>query len=170
MTETQIKKQIDRIVVLVDSREKLPNHITEHFDKYGVNWRKEKLESGDYSAILPEDIENSIEEIDLRNELCIERKMNCDEIIQNLTKHKVRFHNEFERSNANIPILIEDDFKNAVTGNYRSKVTPKQFLGALFSFCDTHDTYFYFNKDKDLSALWIYNIFKYCIRNKLKEL
>lgn len=169
MTETQIKKQIDRIILLVDTREKLPNHITEHFDKYGISWRREKLESGDYSAILPADKELGVLEIDLRNELCVERKMNCDEIIQSLTKHKTRFYNEFERSSATIPILIEDDFKNAVIGNYRSKVTPKQFLGALFSFCDSNDTYFYFNKDKEISALWIYNIFKYRIRNLLKE-
>lgn len=170
MTEKQIKEQIDRIIILIDSREKLPNHITEAFDRYGVNWRAEKLDSADYSAILPEDSENNIPEIDLRNELCIERKMSCDEIIGNLTRNKERFNKEFSRSNAKIPILIEDTFKNACTENYRSKVTSKQFLGALFSFCDKYDTFFYFIGDKELSALWIYNIFKYHFRNKIKEL
>ena len=96
--------------------------------------------------------------------------MNCDEIIQNLTKHKERFHKEFERSDADIPILIEDDFKNAATGNYRSVVTPKQFLGALFSFCRKNKTYFYFMEDKNYSALWIYDLFKYEIRNRLKNI
>ena len=133
MKDSEIKKQIDRIIILVDTREKLPNHIVACFDKYGVNWERVKLDSGDYSAILPEDKENNIPEIDLRDELCIERKMSCDEIIGNLTRNKERFNKEFSRSNAKIPILIEDTFKNACTGNYTSKVTSKQFLGALFS-------------------------------------
>ena len=74
MKDSEIKKQIDRIIILIDSREKLPNHITKAFDKYGVNWERVKLDSGDYSAVLPEDKENNIPEIDLRDELCIERK------------------------------------------------------------------------------------------------
>lgn len=171
LSEKQIKEQIDRIIILVDSRERdLPNHITKAFDEYGVNWEVVKLDSGDYSAILPEDEEMGIPEIDLRNEICIERKMSCDEIIGNLTRNKERFHKEFGRTNADIPILIEDDFSNACRGNYKSQVTPKQFLGALFSFCDKYGTFFYFMKDKELSAIWIYDIFKYRIRNKLKEI
>ena len=98
MKDDEIKKQIDRIVILVDSREKLPNHIVECFDRFGVNWQRIKLDSGDYSAILPEDKENGIPEIDLRNELCIERKMSCDEIIGNLTRGKERFNSEFSRN------------------------------------------------------------------------
>lgn len=170
LREKEIKSQIDRIVIIVDSRENIPNHITKCFDKYGVQWQRKQLKSGDYSAILPEDKELGIPEIDLTDILCVERKMSCDEIIQNLTKHKERFYREFERSNATIPILIEDSFKNACEGNYRSKVTSKQFLGALFSFCDKNKTFFYFMEDKNLSALWIYDIFKYRIRNILKEI
>ena len=33
--------------------------------------------------------------------------------------------------------------------------------GALFSFVDDNDTFFYFIADNNLSALWIYNILKY---------
>ena len=102
--------------------------------------------------------------------MCVERKKNCDEIIQNLTKHRDRFYREFERSGAKIPILIEDSFKNAVKGYYRSDIPPKTFLGALFSFVDYNDTFFYFIGDDSLSALWIYNVLKYRIRSKLKNL
>ena len=111
-----------------------------------------------------------LEEINLEDELCVERKKNCDEIIQNLTKHRDRFYREFERSNAEIPILIEDSFKNAVKGYYRSDIPPKTFLGALFSFVDHNDTFFYFIGDDSLSALWIYDVLKYRIRSKLKNL
>lgn len=168
--DKEIKELIDTITIYIDSREKLPNHITKCFDKYGINWEVKKLDSGDYSAILPKNEKYSTPEIDLRSELCVERKMSCDEIIQNLTKHKDRFYKEFERSSAEIPILIEDSFKNAVLGEYRSKITSKQFLGSLFSFCRKNKTYFYFMEDKNYSALWIYDLFKYEFRNRLKNL
>ena len=113
LTEKEIKNQIDRTIVTVDTREKLPNHVTECFDKYNVNWERRKLKSGDYSAIRPEDLGVGIPEIDLTDVLCVERKMSCDEIIQCLTKQKDRFYREFERTEATIPIMIEDSFKNA---------------------------------------------------------
>ncbi len=166
-----IKKIIDTIVILVDAREKKNSHITDMFDKYGINWERKKLNSGDYSAYVPINEELGIyEEINLENELCVERKMSCDEIIQNLTRNRERFYREFERTDAIIPILIEDSFKNAVKRNYRADVPPKTFLGALFSFVDDNNTFFYFIDDRNLSALWIYNILKYRIRSKLKDL
>lgn len=170
LKEKEIKELIDTIIIYVDSREKLPNHITECFDKYNINWEIKKLDSGDYSAILPNNDAYNTPEIDLREELCVERKMSCNEIIQNLTRYKERFYKEFERSPAEIPILIEDSFKNAATGTYKSTVTPNQFLGALFSFCRKNKTYFYFMEDKNYSALWIYDLFKYEIRNRLKNI
>ena len=165
-----VREMLDEWVEYKAKLDTLYSDITKAFDEYGVNWEVVKLDSGDYSAILPEDEEMGIPEIDLRDEICIERKMSCDEIIGNLTRNKERFHKEFGRTNADIPILIEDDFSNACRGNYKSQVTPKQFLGALFSFCDKYGTFFYFMKDKELSAIWIYDIFKYRIRNKLKEI
>ena len=167
----EIKAIIDTMVILVDSREKSNSHIIEMFDRYGINWESMKLDSGDYSAYIPSNYDLGIDDIiDLRDELCVERKASCDEVIQNLTKHKDRFYREYERSSAEIPILIEDNFKNAIEGNYRSQITPKQFLGALFGFCDSNKTFFYFMEDKKHSALWIYDLLKYRIRNKLKEL
>ena len=167
----QIKQIIDTIVIVVDSREKKNQHITSMFDKYAINWERRNLNSADYSAYVPINEELGIlEEINLEDELCVERKKNCDEIIQNLTKHRDRFYREFERSGAKIPILIEDSFKNAVKGYYRSDIPPKTFLGALFSFVDYNDTFFYFIGDDSLSALWIYDVLKYRIRSKLKNL
>lgn len=170
MTEKQIKQAIDSLVVLVDSREHLPNHITQAFDKYGVNWEKRKLKSGDYSAYIPANKEiGIIEELNFENELCIERKMSADEISTNLSTNKERFHREFDRTEANILILIEDStYEDIATGNFRSKLTPKQFLGLLHSFSIAHDSPFIFIP-KSSSPLWIYNCFKYYFRNKCKD-
>lgn len=170
LKEKQIKEQIDRITIYIDTREKnVPNHITKCFDKYGINWERKKLNSGDYSAILPADVELGIPEIDLTDALCIERKMDATELISCLTTHKERFAREFERSKAHILILMEGSYSDLVEGNFRNKVTPKQALGSLESFCDANDTRCFYI-DKKYSALWIYNIFKYNIRNKLKKL
>ena len=49
----QIKQIIDTVVIVVDSREQKNQHITSMFDKYGINWERRKLNSGDYSAYVP---------------------------------------------------------------------------------------------------------------------
>lgn len=167
-TEKQIKELIDSIIILVDSREKLPNHITDCFDKYGVNWRKEKLNSGDYSCVVPPNEKLNFKGIDFREKLCIERKMSADEISVNLSTNKERFNREFERSNADILILIENNsYKDIAKGEYKSKLHPKSFLGLLHSFSDKHNSPFIF-LDKEVSALWIYNTYKYKLKNYLK--
>ena len=171
LTEKQIKKAIDSIVILIDTREKLPNHITKAFDEYGVNWERRTLKSGDYSAYIPmnEDL-GIIEEMNFENELCIERKMSADEISSNLSTNKERFHREFSRAEAKILILVEDStYEDIALGNYKSKLTPKQFLGLLHSFSLEHDSPFIFIP-KSISALWIYNCFKYYFRNKCKNI
>ena len=91
MKDKDIKHQIDRIIILIDSREHLPNHITKAFDEYGVKWERKKLKSGDYSAYLPKDDNLGIEEINLENELVIERKMSLDELANNISKQRERF-------------------------------------------------------------------------------
>lgn len=170
LTDKQIKELIDTIVVVIDSREKLPNHITKAFDKYNVNWEVRKLKSGDYTAYLPENKELNIERIDLTDVLAIERKMSADEISINLSTKKKRFIKEFDRSNAKILIVIENDtYSNIATHKYKSKLNPKSFLGLLHSHVDKYNTSFVF-VDKHVSALYIYNIFKYRIKNILKNL
>ena len=169
LTEKQTKAIIDEIIILVDTREHLPNHITEAFDKYGVKWEKKKLHSGDYSARVPLIEELQLEEINLENELIIERKMGLLEIQQNLTTHKDRFNKEFDRTNAKAIILIENDtYKDLALGKYNSDMNPKSFLGLLHSFSDKHNADFIFI-NKECSALFIYNIFKYRIKNILKQ-
>lgn len=169
MKESNIKKAIDTIIILVDSREKLPSHITKAFDKYNINWEVRKLNSGDYSAILPINEELGImEEINLEDILCIERKMSSDELSQNISKNRDRFHREFERSKAKIILLIEEDtYEDIALEKYRSKLTAKQYLGALHGFTDEHDSPFIFISKKS-SPLFIYNVFKYRFRNIIK--
>ncbi len=171
MTNTQIKKIIDTIIIKIDKREKnMPNHIAKDFDKYGINWQKCTLKSGDYTAIVPKNPKLGImQDIDLENVLCVERKRDANELIQSLTTGKDRFNREFKRSEAKIYILMEGNYEDLVEHNFQNDVTVKQALGSLASFCDKYDTQCIFI-EKRYSALWIYNVFKYHIRNILKNL
>ena len=169
MKDKDIKHQIDRIIILIDSREHLPNHITKAFDEYGVKWERKKLKSGDYSAYLPKDDNLGIEEINLENELVIERKMSLDELANNISNQRERFKREFSRTEAKIILLIENNtYMDIINHNYNSKLTQNQFLGLLHSFCDTFKSPFVF-RQKEETPLFIYDIFKYRIRNKLKN-
>lgn len=163
------KDIVDEIIVLIDSREKLPNHITKAFDNFGVKWEVKKLESGDYSAYVPKnEVLGIYEDINLENIICVERKMSAEEISNNLSNQKDRFKREFERATCKIIIMIENiTYKDIATNNYKTQLTPKQFLGLLHSFCDTHEAPFIF-VDKEMAALFIYNTFKYKIKNLLK--
>ena len=42
MKDKDIKKAIDSIIVIVDSREHLPNEITKCLDKYNIKWERKK--------------------------------------------------------------------------------------------------------------------------------
>ena len=170
MKEKDIKELIDTIIILVDTREHLPNHITEAFDKYDVKWERRKLKSGDYSAILPANSKFNLDEINLEDQLVIERKMSIDELARNISVNRDRFKREFNRTDANVILLIENNtYMDIITHNYNSKLTSNQYMGLLHSLCDEFKIPFIF-KDKKESPLFIYNVFKYRIRNKLKNI
>ena len=170
MKEKDIKELIDTIIILVDTREHLPNHITDAFDKYGVKWERKKLKSGDYSAILPANSKFNLDEINLEDQLVIERKMSVDELARNLSVNRDRFKREFSRTNSDVILLIENNtYMDIITHNYNSKLTSNQYMGLLHSLCDEFKIPFIF-KDKKESPLFIYNVFKYRIRNKLKNI
>ena len=49
----EIKKLTKQMIVLIDTREKRNEHILSYFDKQGITYRKEKLDFGDYTFLLP---------------------------------------------------------------------------------------------------------------------
>lgn len=165
-TDSQIKKIIDNIIIIIDTKEK-DKYILETIDKYKINYKRESLKSGDYSFMVPK-IDGLIDERDFRNEIVIERKNSLSEISLNLTRHKDRFSKEFERTEARVVIMIEDSYKNGVYGNYNSQIKPKSLLGLLHSWESKYNISIIYI-DKEVAPLYIYNTFKYYLRNKLKN-
>ena len=101
MKDKQMKELLQDMVIVIDTREKSNKHITDIFDKVGVKYEVKKVDSGDYTAYIPN--------TKYKSTLSIERKNSLDEISQNLTKNKARFEREFERTNNKIIIAIENN-------------------------------------------------------------
>ena len=91
MKDKQIKELLSKMIILVDSREHLPSHITDTFDKYNIKWERKKLNSADYTAYIPK------EDGDIYSDVSIERKNGIEEICNNLINQRERFKREFER-------------------------------------------------------------------------
>ena len=50
----QIKKLSKEMVILIDTKEKANDHITDYFDKKGIAYKRQALEFGDYSFMIPQ--------------------------------------------------------------------------------------------------------------------
>jgi ERCC4-type nuclease len=168
--DSQIKKILESIVILVDTREKCNNHIIDWFNNNNILHGKHKLNFGDYSFYIPQNLKLDItEDIYFNNQIAIERKANAEEISNNLTVGRDRFKREFERGNGKIRLLIEDSsYKDITQGNYNTKLEPNSFIASLHSFQEAYDSPFFFT-DKEHSAAYIYNTFKYYLRNQLQN-
>lgn len=167
--DKQLENILKTIIILIDSREHLPNHLTETFDKYNIKWERKKLESGDYSAYIPKNEElNIAEDINIEKELAIERKMNLNEVGVNLTTNRERFKREFKRAKGKVILMIEDNtYKDIIDKQYNNKIEPNSFLGSLHGLNTEFDFPFIFI-DKEASPIFIYKTFYYYLRNKIK--
>lgn len=131
MKESDIKILLDNLVVIVDTREKVNDHILAYLS-LKTGFIREKLDFGDYSCYIEcnEATKHIINDnIYLQNVIAIERKNSLDELIGSL-KHKERFWNEFKRAsdnNSHLTMFVEDanGYENMVMGNYKSDFKPK---------------------------------------------
>lgn len=169
-TDKEIKSILNSIVVLIDTREQSNNHIIKWLEDKKINYKNIKLDYGDYSFYIPENKELNIErDIYFTNDICIERKNSTDEIIGNFSQDRNRIEDEFLRHKGKMILLIEDInfYANICEGNYKSQYSKNSAIGTFHSFIDRYNLYYMF-VNKDYSARFICNIFKYFIYNKLK--
>lgn len=167
--DKEITKILKSIIILIDSREKVFSHIKLWFKSNKIDYEIYTLSFGDYSFYVPKDLELDIlEDIYFTDIIAIERKANAEEISGNLTNGRDRFKREFDRGNTKIRLLIEDsNYSDICKGNYTTDFNPKSFVGSLHSIQEEYNVPFFFT-DKQHSGEYIYNTFKYYLRNKLK--
>jgi hypothetical protein len=196
-TDTEIKKLLKNIVILVDTKEQENFHITDYFTKHKRKYKCKNLGEGDYSAYIAYNVETSkiLESVGVHrdlyftNEILIERKGHLDEVAGNLSTRKAKYdsfgnqiiseNRERERfkfeltrirnCNATLFLFIEDKNgnENIRKGNYRSEYSPEAFLGSLKSF-EAEFKFAYKFLDKAVMGSEIFFTIYYHIRDSLK--
>lgn len=88
-TETEMNELYKKIVMLVDTREQENHHVTNWFTRNKIPFKTQKLDYGDYSAMLPAgSFKGQTRDIYFTNDLVIERKFCIDELAMNLKDKK----------------------------------------------------------------------------------
>ena len=129
-TDKELKKILDSLTVIIDSREQRCDHVIDFFNRKNINYVVEKLPFGDYSCKLPKGcFEGQYREIYFSNDIVIERKNSIDEIAGNLKDEAYRLKKELAHMNMydiKYFFFVEDkDFHaNLRNGNFRSQYDP----------------------------------------------
>lgn len=167
ITDRQIADIIDSMVVIVDTREQKNDHILMYLKDNGIKYKIEKLDSGDYSFVLP-----NHPELNFDKKILLEKKNSLTEIAGNFGSARERFAREFERvpEDSKIHLVIEDaTWKKLLNGSYRSEMSPQSMMASMLTWNIRYDVPIWF-VGKDESPTVIYNIMKYELMEYLKEL
>lgn len=129
-TDKEMKKILDSLVVIVDSREQNNQHILDFFNKKKISYKVIKNDFGDYTAMIPGGtIGQFTQDIYFDRDIAIERKNSIDELAGNLKDDAARLKKELAHMNMNqikYFFFVEDkDYHiNLRNGNFRSQYDP----------------------------------------------
>lgn len=166
LTDKVIGKIVDDMVVLVDTREQKNQHILDYLEANNIKYRLEKLDTADYSFVLP-----NYPLLNMDKQVLIEKKNSLEEISGNFTKGRDRFTREFERvTTEHIHLLIEGaTWKKLLNNSYRSQISPKAFTASMLTWNIRYKCPIWF-VGKEESPELLYNILKYELMEHLKKL
>lgn len=168
-TDKEVKTLLKSIVVLVDTREQQNSHILGWFDEKKISYKIEKIDTADYSFILPSNPELGIaRDLYFTDKISIERKANLEELSGNFTNDRTRIESEFIRHKGKMILLIEKaTYEDIVNHNYKTDYQPTSYLATLHSFSERYNIPFTFMKENKYSGEFIYRTFYYWLRNYL---
>lgn len=132
-----IKGCLDSMSIVVDNREQPSKRSEQRYSSFGVPYKRQTLSYGDYTYnfTLPDGRPLYEANTTILPDVCIERKMNLEELSGCFCQNRDRFEREFERAkqnNASVYLLVENaSWENLVNGRYHTKFNPKAFLGSL---------------------------------------
>lgn len=165
-TDTEIKNLLASMVVLIDTREQVNQHIIAYLEQHKIPYKTKKLDVGDYSALIPKNIELGIYR-DTYFPIVVERKNSIDELAQSIKAE--RFEHELIRAQrVHFTLLIESAYENMVNGNFRSQYQPNALQARLKSFEARYGFASTFLNDRQLSGHFIYTHLYYHVRAILK--
>lgn len=169
-TDTEIKKLLSSITILIDTREQKINHIIKYFDEKEIKYRIEKLDHGDYTCMIPKNEELGINrDMYFTDLISIERKGSLEELSGNFTSDRSRIENEFIRSKGKVILLIEDSsYEDIINWEYKTKYKPKSFIATLKAFESRYGLHTNFIK-RAYVGNFIYFTLYYAVREILKN-
>lgn len=162
-TDAALKDELKNLTIIVDSKEKVYDHIASYLKKNSIPFKVRNLETGDYTAQLGD--------LTMENDVVIERKANLDEVCMNLaSEDRLRFERELIRAKAHgtkVFWLIENaTWSDIFVGNYRSQATSKSIAASILSMVARYDLTLIFCKPNETPKL-IYAILYYFCREEL---
>lgn len=174
-TPFEIKKMLNDMVVLVDTREHPGKKFNSRVADFGCPWERCKLDFGDYSC---KTVDVKGNEVSMTDRVAIERKMDANELALCLGRERKRFEAEFERAKkagATIYLLIEEeDWGSIYSGRYgsipkyRSKMNPKSLVASILSWQARYKMNVQFC-DEEMTGRLIADILKYELREVLEN-
>ena len=172
LTDKQVKMMLNALTIQIDTREQ-KEHIESYLKARGINYKRKKLDYGDFSAYIPAGIVPGIEfELNFDKAIVIERKASIDELAGNFGKTDYpRISKEFAHIKANntkVIVLVEDALfdKHLRAGKFRSQYDPETLYKRLKGFEAEYNTIIR-PVSKDFIASEIYHTLYYEVRNIL---
>jgi ERCC4-type nuclease len=168
-TDTEIKKLMGSMVILVDTREQENTHILSYLDQKKIPYEVRKLNFGDYSIKLPQNEALGLtRDIYFDDSVAVERKGSLSELAGNLTKDRTRFESELLRAKgANLSLLVENaTYGDVVMGKYRSDYNAKSFVATLSTYSARYGLDVAF-VEREFAGNWIYHRLYYAVREEL---
>lgn len=166
LTDKQIDDILSNIKIVVDTREQKNQHIIDYLEKNHIPYVVSKLDSADYSYVLPD-----YPQLNMDKKVLVEKKNSINEITGNFTKGRKRFDAEFSRieSDVSIHLVIEQaTWKKILAHSYLSKMTPKSLTASILSFAERYKMKVWFVGKLESPEI-IYRIIYYGLMNKLRE-
>ncbi|MBP3931762.1 MAG: ERCC4 domain-containing protein [Peptostreptococcaceae bacterium] len=175
-TDAEMKILLNNLCVLVDTREQVWNNIEEYFKKSNIQYRREKLNQGDYSICIMSNEETKPLGINrdmyFDNEIVIERKASIDEVAGNMKEpDRTRLKKEFsylKSKGTKIHFFLQDENYdiNLRKGAYRSEYNPKALFGSIKTF-ESEFGFIVRPVHESIIGSEIYYTLYYYVKNKL---
>ena len=172
-TETEVKKALKELTIIVDTREKANDHVLTWFKAKKKPYKVQKLDQGDYSCMIPKSALKGLErDLYFDKLIVVERKASIDELAGNFSsKDYPRISKEFamlKANNTKVRLFIEDKLfhKHLREGQYRSQYEPKTLHARLKGFEAEYNTTIEPTPAEYMGSE-IYNTLYYEVRNYL---
>lgn len=169
-TDKEIKELLESIVILIDTREQVTDHIKEYLDKKNVKYETRKLDHADYSCYIPKnEVLGVYRDMYFTNTISIERKGSLEELSGNFTKDRTRIESEFLRAKGKLVLLVEGcTYEDIILHNYKTEYKPLSFIATLKSFEARYGIETSFIR-RAFTGNYIYMTLKYHVREVLKN-